>query len=94
MNDVTYAPTATVELMTRGMECLVKNMGIVEAEYLVEIAGADLRVLLGHRIFLKTHVCHCQRASPVSLQRCFSRALASSGRNMRPRAIASSKSTR
>lgn len=32
MTDITYAPTATVELMTRGMDCLVKNMGIVEAE--------------------------------------------------------------
>ena len=32
MADVTYSPAATVELMTRGMECLVKNMGIVEAE--------------------------------------------------------------
>lgn len=35
MNDMTYAPTATVELMTRGMDCLVKNMGIVEAEYFI-----------------------------------------------------------
>ena len=32
MDDVTYVATATVELMTRGMDCLVKNMGIVEAE--------------------------------------------------------------
>lgn len=32
MTDITYAPTATIELMTRGMECLVKNMGIVDAE--------------------------------------------------------------
>ncbi len=32
MRDITYAPTATVELMSRGMECLVKAMGIVEAE--------------------------------------------------------------
>ena len=35
MNDITYAPTATVELMARGMDCLVKNMGIVEAEYFI-----------------------------------------------------------
>ena len=35
MNDVTYSPTATVELMSRGMDCLVKNMGIVEAEYFI-----------------------------------------------------------
>ena len=35
MTDVTYAPTATVELMTKGMDCLVKNMGIVEAEYFI-----------------------------------------------------------
>ncbi len=35
MTDITYAPTATVELMTRGMDCLVKNMGIVEAEYFI-----------------------------------------------------------
>ena len=35
MTDITYAPIATVELMTRGMECLVKNMGIVEAEYFI-----------------------------------------------------------
>ena len=35
MNDITYAPTATVELMTRGMDCLVKNMGIVEAAYFI-----------------------------------------------------------
>ena len=32
MTDITYAPTATVELMSRGMECLVKAMGIIEAE--------------------------------------------------------------
>lgn len=32
MTDITYAPTATIELMTRGMDCLVKNMGIVDAE--------------------------------------------------------------
>ena len=32
MTDITYAPTATVELMSRGMECFVKAMGIVEAE--------------------------------------------------------------
>lgn len=32
MDDVTYVATSTVELMTRGMDCLVKNMGIVEAE--------------------------------------------------------------
>ncbi len=35
MTDATYAPTATIELMTRGMDCLVKNMGIVEAEYFI-----------------------------------------------------------
>ena len=35
MTDITYTPTATVELMTRGMDCLVKNMGIVEAEYFI-----------------------------------------------------------
>ena len=32
MTDITYAPTTTVELMSRGMECLVKAMGIIEAE--------------------------------------------------------------
>ena len=32
MADITYSPTSTVELMSRGMECLVKHMGIVEAE--------------------------------------------------------------
>ena len=35
MTDVQYAPTSTVELMSRGMDCLVKNMGVVEAEYFI-----------------------------------------------------------
>ena len=35
MTETAYAPTATAELMTRGMDCLVKNMGIVEAEYFI-----------------------------------------------------------
>ena len=32
MADITYNPTSTIELLSRGMECLVKNLGIVEAE--------------------------------------------------------------
>lgn len=35
MSNMTYAPTATVEIMTRRMDCLVKNLGIVEAETFV-----------------------------------------------------------
>ena len=29
------APPATVELLSRGMECLVQTMGVVEAEYFI-----------------------------------------------------------
>ena len=32
MSDLHYAPTTTAELMSRGMDCLVKNMGVIEAE--------------------------------------------------------------
>ncbi len=32
MSEAAYKPMATMELLTRGMDCLVKNMGIVEAE--------------------------------------------------------------
>jgi hypothetical protein len=35
MSDAVFVPTATAELMSRGMDCLVKNMGIVEAEYFI-----------------------------------------------------------
>ena len=35
MTNTAYAPTATAKLMSRGMECLVKNMGIVDAEYFI-----------------------------------------------------------
>ena len=31
----TIAPPATVELLSRGMNCLVKNMGVVDAEYFI-----------------------------------------------------------
>ena len=29
------APPATIELLSRGMECLVESMGVVEAEYFI-----------------------------------------------------------
>ena len=29
------APPATVELLSRGMKCLVQNMGVVDAEYFI-----------------------------------------------------------
>ena len=29
------APTSTIELLSRGMECLVEAMGVVEAEYFI-----------------------------------------------------------
>ena len=29
------APPATIELLSRGMECLVEAMGVVEAEYFI-----------------------------------------------------------
>ena len=32
MSEAAYKPMTTTELLTRGMDCLVKNMGIVEAE--------------------------------------------------------------
>ena len=32
MSETAYKPMTTMELLTRGMDCLVKNMGIVEAE--------------------------------------------------------------
>lgn len=32
MSEAAYKPMTTMELLTRGMDCLVKNMGIVEAE--------------------------------------------------------------
>ena len=35
MTDVTYAPSTTVEIMARGMDILVKHMGVVEAETFV-----------------------------------------------------------
>lgn len=28
-------PPATIELLSRGMECLVESMGVVEAEYFI-----------------------------------------------------------
>lgn len=28
-------PPATIELLSRGMECLVETMGVVEAEYFI-----------------------------------------------------------
>ena len=28
-------PPATIELLNRGMECLIREMGIVEAEYFI-----------------------------------------------------------
>ena len=31
----TIAPPATVELLSRGMECLIKEMGVVDAEYFI-----------------------------------------------------------
>ena len=35
MADITYSPTSTVELMSRGMECLVKALGVIDAEYFI-----------------------------------------------------------
>lgn len=35
MSDITYAPATTVEIMTRGMDCLVREMGVVDAEYFI-----------------------------------------------------------
>ena len=35
MTDVTYAPSTTVEIMTRGMDILVKHMGVIETETFV-----------------------------------------------------------
>ena len=32
MSEAAYKPMTTMELLNRGMDCLVKNMGIVEAE--------------------------------------------------------------
>ncbi|MBO4509114.1 MAG: hypothetical protein J5747_10840 [Spirochaetaceae bacterium] len=32
MSEAAYKPMSTVELLTRGMNCLVENLGIVEAE--------------------------------------------------------------
>ena len=32
MSEAAFKPMTTMELLTRGMNCLVKNMGIVEAE--------------------------------------------------------------
>ena len=29
------APPSTIELLSRGMECLVESMGVVEAEYFI-----------------------------------------------------------
>ena len=31
----TIAQPATIELLSRGMECLVKGLGVVEAEYFI-----------------------------------------------------------
>lgn len=35
------APPATVELLSRGMECLVEAMGVVEAEYFIAAVQRD-----------------------------------------------------
>ena len=35
MRPETITPPATVELLTRGMECLVQALGVVEAEYFI-----------------------------------------------------------
>ena len=31
----TITPPATIELLSRGMECLIKEMGVVDAEYFI-----------------------------------------------------------
>ncbi len=31
----TIAQPATIELLSRGMECLIRNMGVIEAEYFI-----------------------------------------------------------
>ena len=35
MNTDTLFPPSTMDLLTRGMACLVKNLGVVEAEYFI-----------------------------------------------------------
>lgn len=35
MNTDTLYPPSTMDLLSRGMACLVKNLGVVEAEYFI-----------------------------------------------------------
>ena len=35
MTNEMIAPPATMELLSRGMECLIQSMGVVEAEYFI-----------------------------------------------------------
>ena len=35
MMSETIAPPATIELLSRGMECLIQALGVVEAEYFI-----------------------------------------------------------
>ena len=66
--------------------------GIAQRDFL-EIRRADVRLLLRHRMLLKTHVRH-YRTPPVRRHLwSFSIARCSSGRNMRLREIASAQST-
>ncbi|MBQ3617049.1 MAG: hypothetical protein II939_02645 [Bacteroidales bacterium] len=35
MNNETIIPPATIDLLSRGMNCLVKTLGVIEAEYFI-----------------------------------------------------------
>ncbi len=41
METKTIYPPSTLDLLTRGMECLVKNLGVVEAEYFITIVQRE-----------------------------------------------------
>lgn len=35
MNTETIVPPATIDLLTRGMKCLVDSLGVIDAEYFI-----------------------------------------------------------
>ena len=44
-------PPATIELLSRGMECLVETMGVVEAEYFITAVRRERLYNMAKRTF-------------------------------------------